>query len=85
MSRFTFYEDREFVAWKRTTYLVEAETLEDAQRIFIERYNAGGIPTDDFACVGEEYLDEVMQAMQETGREEFINERGDTFNPNPTE
>lgn len=78
MSRFTFHEDREFVVWKRTTYMVEAETLEDAQRIFIERYNAGGRPTDDFAIVEEDY-----KKMQETGYEKFINERGETFNPNP--
>ena len=71
MERFTFDEDIKCTIWTRHKYVVEAENMEEAKRLFIEQYKAGNLCCDEF-----EYL---YDTLQETSTQEFLDEQGDTF------
>lgn len=71
MERFTFDRDVKCTIWTREKYAIEAESMEEAKRLFIERYKADDLEFYDF--------DYLFETMEETPEQEFIDEQGDTF------
>ena len=71
MERFTFDEDIKCTIWTRSKYVVEAENMEEAKRLFIERYKANDLCSDEYEL--------LYETIEETDEQEFIDEQGDTF------
>lgn len=71
MEQFTFDEDIKCTIWTRSKYVVEAESMEEAKRLFIQQYKANDICSDEHELLWE--------TIEETSEQEFIDEQGDTF------
>lgn len=76
MEKFNFYLDQKVTTWMRTDFRVEAETLEEAVKLAIEKYESG----DLYEVTWEEVdgVREIMEVGDNGGEptEELFDENG---------
>jgi hypothetical protein len=56
MQKFEFYLDQKVTTWMRTEFEVEAETIEEAKKLAIQKFNDGDlgeIPWEEVDCCQE--------------------------------
>jgi len=65
MKSFNMYLDQKITTWMRTEFEVEAETIEEAKKLAIKKYERGDL--DEIGWVEVENSQEVMQPKENDG------------------